>query len=264
MIISIFINEMPEKIQPNILVTNDDGIASQNLFALAEALSPLGRVFVVAPDTEKSGVSHAFTHREGLSCRPVLGNDFAVYAVSGTPADCVKFAVSELLKETPIDVVFSGVNAGENAGISSIYSGTVAGAREATLWGIPAISLSLVSPSEFMLSKIVSFAKEIVQNRWYLNMSPHTFWNVNFPDASPSTFGGVRATTMGLGMFSDDYEHRDGLWFLDGCKPWSNALEGSDDEALFQSFAALTPLSLNSTDRLELNRVQALLASAAQ
>lgn len=255
---------MPDKTQPHILVTNDDGIASQNLFALAEGLSSLGRVFVVAPDAEKSGVSHAFTHREGLNCRSISGNDFVVYAVSGTPADCVKFAVSELFKETPIDVVFSGVNAGENAGVSSIYSGTVAGAREAALWGIPGISLSLVRPSEFMLSEIISFAKEVVQNKWHLSMPPHTFWNVNFPDASVKTFGGVRATTMGLGMFSDDYENRDGLWFLDGCKPWDEALEGSDDEALFRSFAALTPLSLNSTNHLELDRVQALLASAAQ
>ena len=255
---------MQEKNQPHILITNDDGITSQNLLVLAKALAPLGHVFVVAPDSEKSGVSHAFTHREGLSCRPVLDFDFPAYAISGTPADCVKFAVSELLKEQSIDVVFSGINVGENAGVSSIYSGTVAGAREAALWKIPAIALSLQAPNEFMLQEIIAFAKAVVENKWYSKIPAQTFWNVNFPDATIEKYQGIRATTMGLGMFTDYYECRDGLWYVDGCKIWEHALPGSDDEAISLSFASLTPLSLNPTDHIELNRVQALFASVAQ
>lgn len=255
---------MQENVQPNILITNDDGITSQNLLVLAQALAPLGHVFVVAPDSEKSGVSHAFTHREGLSCLSVDTFDFPAYSVSGTPADCVKFAVSELLKEHSIDVIFSGINVGENAGVSSIYSGTVAGAREGALWNIPSIALSLKAQNDFMLSEIISFAKNVVKNQWYAQIPSQTFWNVNFPDASPSTFQGIRATTMGVGMFSDFYKCRQGLWFVDGSKSWSHALPGSDDEALSKSFASLTPLLLNPTDHIELNRVQAFLASAAQ
>ena len=255
---------MQEKNQPHILITNDDGITSENLLVLVKALAPLCHVFVVAPDSEKSGVSHAFTHREGLSCNRVLDYEFPAYAVSGTPADCIKFAVSELFKDQPIDLVFSGINVGENAGVSSIYSGTVAAAREAALWKIPAVALSLQAPNEFMLQELIAFAKAVVENKWYSKIPAQTFWNVNFPDATVEKYQGIRATTMGLGMFTDYYECRDGLWYVDGCKIWEHALSGSDDEAISLSFASLTPLSLNPTDHIELNRVQALFASVAQ
>lgn len=144
---------MQGSLKPNILVTNDDGTTSETMLSLARALSPLGNVYVVAPDSEKSGVSHAFTHRDGLVATCIPGEyPFSFYSLSGTPADCVKFAISELHKTVQFDVVFSGVNIGENAGVSAIYSGTVAAAREAALWRLPSIAISLFGRDEYTLS----------------------------------------------------------------------------------------------------------------
>ena len=141
-----------------VLITNDDGVGSVNLHALALALSEVSDVYVFAPEDEQSGVGHAFTIRRGLRIQHVetvpgkAKLPYEVYSVSGTPADCVKFAVGHFanygLDDNSIvpegfDVCFSGVNVGENSGVSSLYSGTVAGAREAALWGVPAVALSL-------------------------------------------------------------------------------------------------------------------------
>ena len=122
-----------------ILVTNDDGYFSPGLIALAEALAPLGEIVVVAPQTEASAVGHALTLRRPLRCELMSPR---VYAVDGTPTDCVNIAIDEVLKEKPALIV-SGINKGLNVGDDVTYSGTVAGAFEGALLGVPAIAVSL-------------------------------------------------------------------------------------------------------------------------
>ena len=167
-----------------VLIANDDGIQSGYMLALACALVPYADVCVFAPEVEQSGVGHAFTVRRGLSVKKVKIAENAsieAYSMSGTPADCVKFALGHFathglstegagsaLDQRPFDVCFSGVNLGENSGVSSLYSGTVAGAREAALWGVPGIALSLRGSTANMLETAKEFAVLVAAIAYFL------------------------------------------------------------------------------------------------
>lgn len=242
-----------------ILVTNDDGIDSANMHALARALSPYGEVFVFAPKTEQSGVSHAFTVRRPLCVEecPCEGR-YRVFSVDGTPADCVKFALGHFasfgLEQTEgggpgcFDVCFSGVNIGENSGVSSLYSGTVAGAREAALWGVPGIALSLHGGNA-LLQKSIDFAVSLVRFSAFALIKPGCFWNVNFPKVcSADEFRGVKPAQMACGMFTDHYTCEGNLWQLDGEKLWDKQPEFSDDYLLHHGYATITPHRIDQTD----------------
>ena len=259
--------------KPRVLISNDDGIKSGYMLALANALVPIAEVYVFAPEEEQSGVSHAFTVRRGLSVKKVdLGKDYSsveAYSMSGTPADCVKFALGHFASHGlstegagpgPFDVCFSGVNLGENSGVSSLYSGTVAGAREAALWGVPGIALSLhgVTPNMFEFAKV--FAERVVQNRLFEKIPAGVFWNVNFPKATAETFRGFRGARMALGMFTDHYSHEGGLWQLDGDKLWEKQPEDSDDYLLHQGYATVTPHRIDQTDEKSLEVINKMLA----
>ena len=164
---------MLEDQKTRVLIANDDGIKSGYMLALACALAPIAEVYVFAPDEEQSGVSHAFTVRKALSVKKVdVGAAVEAYSMSGTPADCVKFALGHFAMHGlttegagpgAFDVCFSGVNLGENSGVSSLYSGTVAGAREAALWGVPGIALSLRGTTANMLETAKEFAVKVVK-----------------------------------------------------------------------------------------------------
>ncbi|HSH46749.1 MAG TPA: 5'/3'-nucleotidase SurE, partial [Longimicrobiales bacterium] len=176
-----------------ILVTNDDGYLALGIRSLVRAAESLGEVRVVAPDREQSATSHSLTLHHPLRARKL--SDATV--VDGTPTDCVVLAVGELLDDPP-DFVFSGVNHGANLGDDVLYSGTVAGAMEATLLGIPAVAVSYTGrdpeaiaewegPLEDLLGRIVnrdSFPDE-------------TLLNVNLPPVSPAEAKGVRVTKLG-------------------------------------------------------------------
>ena len=262
---------MPESRKIRILVTNDDGVQNANIHALAAALSPLGEVFVFAPESEQSGVSQAFTVRRGLQlkkCEAPAGNHppYGVYSLSGTPADAVKFALGhvalhglENVLPGAFDVCFSGINVGENSGVSSLYSGTVAGAREAALWRVPAVALSLRGTDTNLLQTAVDFAVKIVRERLFKSIPAGVFWNVNFPKATAETFKGFKATRMALGMFTDHYTHQDGEWFLDGEKLWSEQPESSDDYLLEQGYATITPHRIDQTDEKSLEEINKII-----
>lgn len=277
-----------------ILITNDDGVKNANIHALAKALAPLGEVFVFAPEKEQSGVSQAFTVRNPLSVKKVpvsalcevAGNAaepaYEVYSVSGTPADSAKFALGhfagtvfangnsngytngsalDIHGKPTFDVCFSGVNVGENSGVSSLYSGTVAGAREAALWGVPAVALSISLGGESLMPEVLDFAKRIVVERMFDSIPKGTFWNVNFPKATAGAFKGYAATKMALGMFTDHYDSNDasrvdGTWQLDGEKLWDKQPVDSDDYLLHQGYATITPHCIDQTDVESLNRIK--------
>ena len=257
--------------KPRILVANDDGVGSTNLHALAGSLSQLGEVFVFAPEVEQSGVSHAFTVRRPLRVHEVSCDEgFRVFSLDGTPADCVKFALGHYaayglgdtsgLGPGPFDVCFSGINAGENSGVSSLYSGTVAGAREAALWGVPGIALSLRGSGEDMLRPAIDFAAKVVRERLFEKIPAGVFWNVNFPKSTVDAFKGFRATRMALGMFTDHYTHDGEMWQLDGDKLWDKQPADSDDYLLHQGYATVTPHRIDQTDEESLKKVSEMLA----
>lgn len=245
-----------------ILLTNDDGVLSPVLHRSAESLAAEHEVFVVAPAKDQSGQSHGFTYGPDnpLFCHEETSSPWSVHRVEGTPSDCVKFAVSHLMKGLPPDLVLSGPNLGENAGVSAVYSGTVAAAREAALWGIPALAVSISEKDGPHLDHALD---------WLLNLfgesgslpAPGTLWNVNFPACPPGEVAGARFTRMSTVMFRDRYEeirtpHSIPGFQLLGYKPRELFEQGTDDDALRENFITVTPLQISQTHEAELDRLK--------
>lgn len=200
--------------QPLILVTNDDGIQALGIRTLIEAVRPLGRVVVVAPEKPQSSMGHALTldmpiRIEKVSYFADLDVE-ASYQCSGTPVDCVKFAVNHLLKERPA-ICVSGINHGLNHSINVIYSGTLSAAMEAALENIPAIGFSYDHPEpvgDFGVARYFAY----LLTRWLLEfrneLPEQTFLNVNIPRLSLEKIRGVRICRQGYGRWEEKFEER--------------------------------------------------------
>jgi 5'-nucleotidase len=255
-----------------ILVTNDDGIRSPVLSLLADALHREHEVLVAAPATDQSGMSQAFTHGQDkrLAFRADAASPYPKYEVEGTPCDCVKFAVAHLFKATDIDLVLSGINLGENAGMSAVYSGTVAAAREGAMWGIPSLAVSVWRNEPARLSHAVEWLLRLLRKPALLPRRseggrPAALWNVNFPPCAPSEIRGASITSMSTVMFRDSYEslkteHGITEFRLVGYKPEDLFLEGTDDWALARGRISITPLQVSQADAAEAARVAGLRA----
>ena len=174
-----------------ILVTNDDGIQSVGLAALAEALRELGDVYVVAPLSEQSGAAHSLTLSRPLRIRQQA--EFS-WSVDGTPTDCVTLAINQILPpELRPDVCVSGINYGANLGEDASYSGTVAGALEATIWGLPGVALSLATRRDFDFTEAARFAVVAVRKVLAEGLPAGTLLNINIP---PGPIKGARDTKL--------------------------------------------------------------------
>ena len=173
-----------------ILLTNDDGINAPGLYALYESIRTMGEVSVVAPEREMSAVGHAITLTDPLRVEKVdKRGEFFGYAVSGTPADCVKIAAWALLDEMP-DLVISGINLGNNTGISIIYSGTVSAATEGTILEIPSIAISLVAFKNPDFRYAAKFAKKMAEIVLEKGLPIGTLLNINVPNVKEEEIGG--------------------------------------------------------------------------
>ena len=200
----------------NILLTNDDGYRAAGLQAAYRALSDLGKVHVVAPASEQSACSHKITMSRPIAVRrvdhPGLGS---IYTVEGTPADCVRLAVIELLDDRP-DLVVAGINQGANAGVDTFYSGTIGGAREGAILGIPAIALSQayrsgVEPDWPFATEVVAGIVETLVGE---ALPGPGFWSVNLPAPIPEDFASrIHRTVVALEPmpFTFDKTHEDGV-----------------------------------------------------
>ncbi len=232
-----------------ILVSNDDGVHAPGLRALAEALSPLGEVSVMAPLTEQSATSHALTLHHPLRIKD-LGN--RTYGVEGTPTDCVLLAVREFLGARP-DLVVSGVNHGPNMGEDVIYSGTVAAAMEGALLGVPSMAVSLTSWKHPEPAVAASIAAELA--RVLLDADPPSRFlvNVNVPPLAREEIRGIRVTRLGTRVYNDaivkkvDPRGRDYYW-IGGAAPTWEAGSDTDFAAVEEGYVSLTPLLLDITD----------------
>lgn len=239
-----------------ILLTNDDGIHSAGLQALADEMQSLGRVAVVAPDRERSAVGHALTLHSPLRAEEIQANK---WAVSGTPTDAVSLGVYGLLKEKPALVV-SGINKGANMGDDLTYSGTVAAAMEATLMGVPAIAISLASKNfsyeDFTHAAVV--ARQLAETVLQHGLPPDTFINVNVPDSAPL---GIRITRQGKRVYEDaivqncDPRGRTYYWIGAGDLGFQN-LDGSDFHAVQNGYVSVTPLHLDLTNYAAMDRIR--------
>ena len=163
---------------PRILISNDDGISAKGLLALAEAIAPLGEVWVVAPEHEQSATSHSLSLHRPLRIRKQQDRWFAV---DGTPADCVYIAVNHLMKDGPPVLVLSGINHGPNLADDVIYSGTVAAAMEGCILGFPAIAFSLATRRQFDFEHSIPFARSLVKTALSSTIPARMLLNVNIP-----------------------------------------------------------------------------------
>lgn len=191
-----------------ILLTNDDGIFAKGIEALYTRLKQDNDVVVVAPETEQSAVGHAITFLNPLRVKPVQRNGvFFGYALDGTPADCVKIAVTELMKPPP-DIVVSGINMGANVGVNVIYSGTVSAATEAAVLGIPSIAVSIDSFNTTDFSAATQFIPKLLQRVEKRGLPPGVSLNVNVPCIPAEEVRGVRITHQGKMRCVESYDRR--------------------------------------------------------
>ncbi len=253
-----------------ILVTNDDGILSPVLTVLADALSAEHEVLVAAPSLDQSGMSQAFTHGHDkrVAFKAESGSPYPKYQIMGTPCDCVKFAVAHLFQNREIDLILSGINLGENAGLSAVYSGTVAAAREGAMWGIPSIAVSVWKNAPDHLQYAVAWIQKLLRKpaalpKRALTPGPGALWNVNFPPCDPDAIEGTEITAMSTVMFKDSYEavrteHGITEFRLTGYKPRERFVPGTDDYALARNRISITPLQIGQSDPGETRRLAGL------
>jgi 5'-nucleotidase len=239
--------------QPYILVTNDDGIAAPGIDFLAIALQKIGEVVVVAPDSERSAVGHAITLSDPIRVTDYSKNGlWRGYAVSGTPADCVKIAVGAILERRP-DIVVSGINLGSNAGINVIYSGTVSAATEGTILGIPSIAVSLTTYTDPYFQTAADFAIRMARIILDKPLPERTLLNINVPNVPPDKIRGVRITRQGMANFAElfdrrvDPRHRVYYW-MDGKKAELAEGEDVDDVVIRQNQISITPIKYDLTN----------------
>jgi 5'-nucleotidase len=237
-----------------ILLTNDDGISAPGLAALAARMSGLGEVLIVAPTSEMSAVGHAITLSDPLRVSKFYKEDeFFGYAVSGTPADCVKIAYWVLLKdEKKPDVLISGINLGANTGINTIYSGTVSAATEGAILGIPSFAISLATYSNPDFSAAASFAREFARNKILQNLPTGVFFNINVPPVAKKEIAGVQITRQGMATYVEEFETREDprqrkYYWLTGEKTEIESDEGVDDRAILENKISITPVHYDLT-----------------
>ena len=191
-----------------LLLTNDDGIYAEGLWALHDHLSKRHTVVIVAPDRERSAVGHGITLEEPLRAKTIsINGRGSGVAVTGTPADCVKLAVVELLDTRP-DIVISGINPGANIGININYSGTVSAAKEAALYGIPAVAASIGGRSGLHYGEAALFIDRLIDRVKDRGLPFGTFLNVNFPDLPIRDMAGVMISRQAISILSETFEKR--------------------------------------------------------
>jgi len=245
-----------------ILLTNDDGMGAAGLQALERALSPLGEVTVVAPDSERSGSSQALTLHQPLRVKTL---DDRHFAVGGTPTDAVILALYQLLRQRP-HLVVSGINPGGNLGENLIYSGTVAAAQEAALHGVPSFAISLVGRNAEDFSGAASFAFELAGRILREGLPPGVALNVNVPNGE---IRGARLTRQSQKISQNIVcEKKDprgkSYYWLDETLPHRRVEPDSDYAAIFSHEISITPLEVDRTHHPSLNHLSAWLPQLQQ
>jgi 5'-nucleotidase len=240
-----------------ILITNDDGYHSEGIVALEEALKPLGDVYVVAPESEMSGASHSLTLSRPLRIRQ---RDERHWTVDGTPTDCVTLALNKIIpeQERP-DICCSGINHGANMGDDATYSGTVAGALESTILGVPGIAVSLAAYRDHDFTESARIAAELAKKVLEEGLPIFTLLNVNVPTGIPN---GIRITRQGFKaarpVISEHIDPRGKAYYWIGeVREGFRAKGGSTDfEAVEAGFVSVTPMRSDLTSHSGIERLK--------
>lgn len=233
-----------------ILVTNDDGIHAPGIRALAKAMAPLGEVWVVAPEKTQNAVGRAMTLHKPLRLRQMRTRWFAV---NGTPADCVTLAVCKLLETNVPTLVVSGINKGWNLGDDVTNSGTVAGALEGMLHGIPSMAVSLEDSPKASYAVAAHYSEQLAKRILKSSLPGGTILNVNVPGSKKEAIGGVQFTSLSQRRYHNPVvqkiDPRGGsyFWIAGEKESWARK-KPSDHDAVAKDMVSVTPLHLDLTD----------------
>lgn len=248
--------------KPLILVTNDDGITAPGIRALIEVMKEIGEVVVVAPDSAQSGMGHAVTINNTLTLEkvqidPELEHE---YACSGTPVDCVKIALGQILDRKP-DLCVSGINHGSNSSINVIYSGTMSAALEAGMSGIPAIGFSLLDFSwNADFDQVRTFVHKITTQALENGIPKEVVLNVNFPRLQTDEIKGIKVCRQAKAVWIEDFDKRTSpngkeYYWLKGEFVNQDKGEDTDEWALRNGFISIVPVHFDLTAHHAINRI---------
>ena len=249
------------KKKPLILVTNDDGINAPGLRILIKLMHKIGDVFVVAPNKPRSGCSQSITINSIINCRQIKSKILNIkeYECSGTPADCVKIAVNELMTRKP-DLCVSGINHGSNSSINVLYSGTMSAAIESGVQGIPSIGFSLLNHSwSADFNPIIPFVEKIVKKSILNKFSPQTILNVNFP--SSKKINGIKICKQAKTHWNEKFIKRkspmgERYYWLSGDFIIEDNSEDSDEWALANGYVSIVPTHFDYTNYALINKLK--------
>lgn len=244
-----------------ILLTNDDGIFAPGLQTFYKYLKRLGQVEVAAPAVNQSGVSHSITYLTPLIVEEIFQEERHFgWQIFGSPADCVKLAMLELLSPPP-EVVVSGINGGSNLGINVLYSGTVAAAIEGAFFGVPSFAVSLAMDHSPNYDRAAQIAVALIEQILSGRPGPGTLWNMNIPALRPGLPVGVKVLPMGIKRYREKVERRldprgRSYYWCGADTSGEHPLEPDTDvEAAAEGFVSLTPLHFDLTKKTELDRM---------
>lgn len=244
----------------NILLTNDDGIHAPGLLALHTALKKNHKVSVVAPESEQSAVGHSITLADPIRVKEVRKNgSFFGYALTGTPADCVRLGLGELAAPAP-ELVISGINLGANVGINILYSGTVSAATEAAILGLPSVAASLNTYSKPDFSYAAAFINRLAGRLKEISPAPGASLNVNIPNLPGKEIKGVAWARQSIKpsgeKFTRRVDPRENVYYWRGREiPPRRPDPESDFALLNQGYVTITPLRYDMTHGSELDRL---------
>jgi 5'-nucleotidase len=243
-----------------ILLCNDDGITAPGLLALYQVVRDLGEVTVVAPSAAKSAMSHAVTVGIPITCQKMhVHEQFWGYSVAGSPADCVKLALGELMPQRP-DLVLSGINFGANVGIDIFYSGTVAAAAEGAMFGVTSIAVSLEIVQEADFERAGRIARKVIDSLLAGGIRPASLVNVNIPALEAGVPKGVRLARQSTLTYEDRFEKKangqgETLYILRGDRIDAGPGGETDLHALREGYVSVTPLQFDLTDQAGLPKL---------
>lgn len=245
---------VPDLSRARVLISNDDGVNAPGIKALERVMKRIaGEVWVVAPQTEQSAAGHSLTLRSPLRIHKISKHKFSV---TGTPTDSVMLAVHEVMKDSPPDLVLSGVNRGGNLGEDVTYSGTVAAAMEGTLLGIPSVAFSLVTPDEAKAHWKTAevYVEQVMKQLAGVSFPRGVLLNVNIPDCLADQVTGIETTRQGRRKIGCEllqgHDPKGAPYFWIGAqRDEDRSLKGTDLEAVSRGAVSITPLSLDLTHR---------------
>lgn len=230
----------------SILLTNDDGYNSEGIIALYKALQDIGQVTIVAPDRDNSAVSHSLTMNRPLRVKEIQTD---IFAIDGTPADCVAIATNVILKKKP-DILVSGINRGPNIGDDISYSGTVSAAIEGTMYSIPSLAFSMIENKE-NLQKNAQSATQVVAMALEKGLPENTLLNINFPATTIDK--GIKITRQGRRLWKDSITETVGPWgralyWIGGGTPSHDTAVDTDGYAVSEGYISITPIHIDKTN----------------